>query len=217
MADRLKQVILGVLFPGTNEGIAWSDQPSGSHMKFASFAHVAKAAEMGKFDFFFLTEDLQLREQGGRIHDLDIVGRPDNLTILTALAAVTTELGLAGTVQTTYNEPYEIARQLATLDHLSDGRAAWNVVTSPSSSIGANFRRGGYLDYGERYLRAAEFLRITRKHVSCGTHGRRTRSPRTRPQATFSMTPRPGRSRTTVRNSASRETLPFRGARRGTR
>jgi len=115
------------------------------------------------FDFFFLAEGLRLREQRGRIHDLDVLGRPNTITVLAALAAVTSHLGLAGTIQTTYNEPYEIARQFATLDHLSGGRAAWNVVTSPDAFTGENFRRGGYLDRGDRYLRAAEFVQAARE------------------------------------------------------
>ena len=76
-------------------------------------------AERGKFDFFFLAEGLRLREHRGRIFDLDVVGRPDSLTVLAALAAVTDHIGLAATLNTTFNEPYELARQFATLDHLS--------------------------------------------------------------------------------------------------
>ena len=111
-----------------------------------------------KFDFFFLAEGLRLREQNGEIYDLDVVGRPDTFTVLSALAAVTERLGLAGTVNSTFNEPYEVARQFATLDHLSAGRAAWNVVTSWDAFTGENFRRGGYLPQDERYSRAQHFL-----------------------------------------------------------
>lgn len=92
-----------------------------------------------------------------------MAGRPHTLTVLTALAAVTEHLGLVGTNQATYNEPYELARQYATLDHLSDGRAGWNVVTSPDAFTGENFRRGGFLDRGDRYVRAAEFVQVTRE------------------------------------------------------
>ncbi|GAB3931966.1 hypothetical protein GCM10027614_00260 [Micromonospora vulcania] len=92
-----------------------------------------------------------------------MVGRPDTLTVLAALAAVTTHLGLAGTLNTTFREPYELARQLASLDHLSGGRAAWNVVTTSDAFTGANFRRGGYLDRSLRYERAAEFVRTARE------------------------------------------------------
>jgi FMN-dependent oxidoreductase (nitrilotriacetate monooxygenase family) len=158
-----KQVILGAHFPGVNNHTVWSDPRSGSQIDFASFAHLARAAEAGKFDFIFLAEGLALREQRGQIHDLDVVGRPHTLAILSALAAVTDRLGLVGTNQATYNEPYDLARQYATLDHLSGGRAGWNVVTSPDAFTGQNFRRGGYLDPKDRYARAAEFVQVARE------------------------------------------------------
>ena len=159
----VKQVILAAHFPGVNNHTVWSDPQAGSQIEFASFEHVARTAEAGKFDFFFLAEGLRLREQRGQIHDLDVVGRPNTMTILAALAGVTTHLGLAGTIQATYNEPYEVARRFATLDHLSGGRAAWNVATSPDAFTGENFRRGGYLDREQRYLRAAEFVQAARE------------------------------------------------------
>jgi len=158
-----KQVILGAHFPGVNNHTVWSDPAAGSQIAFSSFAHLARTAEAGLFDFFFLAEGLRLREQRGKIHDLDVVGRPNTMTVLAAVAAVTEHLGLAGTIQATYNEPYEIARQFGTLDHLSGGRAAWNVVTSPDAFTGENFRRGGYLERGDRYVRAAEFVQATRE------------------------------------------------------
>ena len=125
--------------------------------------HLAQTAERGKFDFFFLAEGLRLREHRGRIFDLDVVGRPDSLTVLAALAAVTDRIGLAATLNTTFNEPYELARQFATLDHLSSGRAAWNAVTSPDAFTGENFRRGGFLDRDDRYDRAEEFIDVARQ------------------------------------------------------
>jgi alkanesulfonate monooxygenase SsuD/methylene tetrahydromethanopterin reductase-like flavin-dependent oxidoreductase (luciferase family) len=106
---------------------------------------------------------LRLREQNGEIYDLDVVGRPDTFTVLAALAAVTTHLGLAGMINSTFNEPYEVARQFASLDHLSDGRAAWNVVTSWDAFTGENFRRGGFLAEGDRYSRATQFLETARE------------------------------------------------------
>ncbi len=156
---RLKQIHLAAHFPGVNNTTVWSDPTSGSQIDFASFEHLARTAERGKFDFFFLAEGLRLREHRGRIFDLDVVGRPDSLTVLTALAAVTDRLGLAATLNTTFNEPYELARQFASLDILSNGRAAWNAVTSPDAFTGENFRRAGFLEYGKRYDRAAEFIR----------------------------------------------------------
>ncbi|MEU8618767.1 NtaA/DmoA family FMN-dependent monooxygenase [Streptomyces sp. NPDC048623] len=154
----LKQIHLAAHFPGVNNTTVWSDPRAGSHIEFSSFAHFARTAERAKFDFLFLAEGLRLREQGGRIYDLDVVGRPDTFTVLSALAAVTERIGLTGTINSTFNEPYEVARQFASLDHLSDGRAAWNVVTSWDAFTGENFRRGGFLPEDQRYSRAEEFL-----------------------------------------------------------
>jgi FMN-dependent oxidoreductase (nitrilotriacetate monooxygenase family) len=154
-----KQIHLAAHFPGVNNTTVWSDPRSGSHIEFGSFVRFAQIAERAKFDFLFLAEGLRLREQGGQIHDLDVVGRPDTFAVLAALAAVTDRLGLAGTINSTFNEPYEVARQFATLDHLSDGRAGWNVVTSWDAFTGENFRRGGFLPEADRYSRAEQFLR----------------------------------------------------------
>ncbi|MEU9986443.1 NtaA/DmoA family FMN-dependent monooxygenase [Streptomyces sp. NPDC048045] len=158
MSKPLKQIHLAAHFPGVNNTTVWSDPAAGSHIEFSSFAHFARTAERAKFDFLFLAEGLRLREQGGRIYDLDVVGRPDTFTVLAALAAVTDRLGLTGTINSTFNEPYEVARQFASLDHLSGGRSAWNVVTSWDAFTGENFRRGGFLPQEERYSRAKEFL-----------------------------------------------------------
>jgi FMN-dependent oxidoreductase (nitrilotriacetate monooxygenase family) len=158
MTKPQKQIHLAAHFPGVNNTTVWSDPEAGSHIEFASFAHFARTAERAKFDFLFLAEGLRLREQGGKIYDLDVVGRPDTFTVLAALAAVTDHLGLTGTINSTFNEPYEVARQFASLDHLSGGRAAWNVVTSWDAFTGENFRRGGFLPQEERYSRAREFL-----------------------------------------------------------
>jgi FMN-dependent oxidoreductase (nitrilotriacetate monooxygenase family) len=157
----MKQIHLAAHFPGVNNTTVWSDPRSGSHIEFASFEHFARTAERAKFDFLFLAEGLRLREQRGQIYDLDVVGRPDTFTVLAALAAVTDRLGLAGTINSTFNEPYEVARQFASLDHLSGGRAAWNVVTSWDAFTGENFRRGGYLPQDQRYERARAFLAAT--------------------------------------------------------
>jgi len=154
---------LAAHFPGVNATTVWSDPAAGSHIEFSSFEWLARTAERAKFDFFFLAEGLRLREQRGKIHELDVLGRPDTFSVLAALAAVTERIGLSGTISSTFNEPYEVARQFATLDHLSDGRAAWNVVTSWDAFTGENFRRGGFLAEEDRYLRAREFLEVARE------------------------------------------------------
>ncbi len=163
--DRLtrKPIHLAAHFPGVNNTTVWTDPSAGSQIEFDSFAHLARTAERGFFDFFFLAEGLRLREHRGRIYDLDVVGRPDTFTVLAALAGVTDRIGLTGTINTTFNEPFEVARQFATLDHLSDGRAGWNIVTSSDAFTGANFRRGGFLDHADRYSRAEEFLVVAQK------------------------------------------------------
>ncbi len=161
MTKPIKQIHLAAHFPGVNNTTVWSDPAAGSHIEFDSFRRFAQTAERGKFDFLFLAEGLRLREQNGQIYDLDVVGRPDTFTVLAALAAVTDKLGLTGTINSTFNEPYEVARQFASLDHLSDGRAAWNVVTSWDAFTGENFRRGGFLAQEDRYQRASTFLRTT--------------------------------------------------------
>ncbi|MGV6874367.1 LLM class flavin-dependent oxidoreductase [Pseudochelatococcus sp. B33] len=179
-----KQVILGAQFPGVNNFTVWSDPAAGSQIAFSSFAHFASTVERGKLDFIFLAEGLRVREQKGRFHELDVVGRPNTLAILAAISAITRHVGLIGTLTTTFNEPYALARQLATIDALSGGRSGWNVVTSPGAFTGANFRRGDHLPHAERYERAREFLDaaftlwknagggfdITSKHVDI--HGR---------------------------------------------
>lgn len=161
MTKHRKQIHLAAHFPGVNNTTVWSDPRSGSHIEFDSFRRFAQIAERAKFDFIFLAEGLRLREQNGKIYDLDVVGRPDTFGILTALAAVTDHIGLTGTINSTFNEPYDVARQFATLDHLSNGRAAWNVVTSWDAFTGENFRRGGFLAQEQRYERAQQFLKAT--------------------------------------------------------
>ncbi|MGV9634171.1 LLM class flavin-dependent oxidoreductase [Nocardia rhamnosiphila] len=162
MSTPRKQVILGAYLGGVNHHTAWWHPEAGSQIAFDSFEHTARTAERGKFDFFFLAEGLALRERAGEIFEQDIIGRPDTFTVLASLAAVTEHLGLAGTINTTFNEPYELARQFASLDHLSGGRAAWNVVTSFDAFTGQNFRRGGFLDPADRYLRAEETVNAVR-------------------------------------------------------
>ncbi|MFI8823638.1 NtaA/DmoA family FMN-dependent monooxygenase [Streptomyces sp. NPDC053431] len=152
----------GVFFQGVNHWTIWSHPESGSQIDPASFRRVAQTAERGLFDAFFLGDGLRLRETGGEIHELDVAGRPDSLAQLSALAAVTHRIGLVSTSNTTFNEPVDLARRLASLDLLSEGRAGWNVVTTDNAWTGANFRRGGFLDHADRYRRAEEFLTVAR-------------------------------------------------------
>ena len=157
------QLQLGIFFQGVNSGTVWKAPESGSQTDFESFRRIAQTAERGLFAAFFLGEGLRLREHLGRPHALDVAGRPDAQTMLAALASVTSRIGLVATQNTTYNDPADLAHRLSTLDLLSGGRAAWNVVTTDNAWTGANFRRGGYLDHADRYAHAEAFVETAKR------------------------------------------------------
>jgi FMN-dependent oxidoreductase (nitrilotriacetate monooxygenase family) len=115
------------------------------------------AAERAKFDMVFFGDKLVTT---GKEHPSMIV-RFEPVALLGALASITEKIGLAATASTTYSEPYTIARQFATLDHLSAGRAAWNVVTTGYDSA-ANFTRATHPDHAQRYAVAEEFVDVVR-------------------------------------------------------
>ncbi|MBY6412532.1 NtaA/DmoA family FMN-dependent monooxygenase [Rhodococcus sp. BP-252] len=169
------QVHFGVFFQGVNHTTIWSDPQSGSQIDFETFRKIITTAERGLFDAFFLGEGLRLREQQGKILDLDIAGRPDAIAQLAALAGITEHIGLVATQNTTYNEPGDLARRLAGLDILSDGRAGWNAVTTDNAWTGENFRRGGFLDHELRYERAGQFIQAARAIWDSWENGEPTR------------------------------------------
>jgi FMN-dependent oxidoreductase (nitrilotriacetate monooxygenase family) len=117
---------------------------------------IARTAERGKFDLFFLADGLTT---GADAHPSTVV-RIEPLSLLAALAMTTSHIGLAATASTTYGEPFHTARVFASLDHLSQGRAAWNVVTTSYARSAANFTRGTHPDHDARYEIAEEFVDI---------------------------------------------------------
>ncbi len=119
---------------------------------------LAATAERGRFDFLFLADALNT---GLDAHPGMMV-RLEPLTLLAALAMVTDRIGLGATVSTTYSEPYNVARAFASLDHISGGRAAWNVVTGSSPDAAANFSRDRHPPHAERYAMAAEYLAVVK-------------------------------------------------------
>ena len=132
LRDRYMRLSLLTTPQGFHAG-AWrlpEAQPS-KFCDFSRFVEMAQTAERGFFDLFFVADVMTLRpskpENLGRAA-IDCVLEP--LTLLSALSAVTSEIGLAGTMTTSYNHPFQIARLMASLDHISGGRAAWNLVTS---------------------------------------------------------------------------------------
>ncbi|MEV8511758.1 LLM class flavin-dependent oxidoreductase [Dactylosporangium sp. NPDC051484] len=158
MSDPKPQLHLGVFFTGVGPNLLWTRPDFASHTHIDTFVHVAQTLERGLFDAFFLGDGLRVRENRGHIHDLDVAGRPDAITQLAALAAVTQHIGLVVTQNTTYNFPADLARRLASLDLVTGGRAGWNVVTTDNAWTGANFRHGGWLPHERRYERAERFV-----------------------------------------------------------
>ncbi|MBM9508215.1 NtaA/DmoA family FMN-dependent monooxygenase [Actinacidiphila acididurans] len=156
--DPNAQVHLGVFFTGVGSQLIWTQPDSPSHTSVDTFLAVARLLERGLFDAFFLGEGLRVREGLGRVFDLDVAGRPDAITQLSALAGATSRIGLVATQNTTYNYPADLARRLASLDLLSRGRAGWNIVTTDNAWTGANFRHGGWLEHERRYERATAFV-----------------------------------------------------------
>ena len=132
---------------------------------FAHFVRVAQTAERALFDMVFLADGLGIRakdEPPGALSRSAQTAELEPLTLLSALSAVTTRIGLVATASTTYNEPFHIARKWASLDHISGGRAGWNIVTSWSDAEARNFNRDTHLDYATRYARAAEFVEVVK-------------------------------------------------------
>ena len=123
----------------------------------ALMKHIAATAERGKFDMFFLGDGFAT----GYGEHPSTIGKFEPLTLLSALAMGTSRLGLAATGSTTYAEPYQIARSFASLDHLSGGRAAWNVVTTAYAKSAAVFGRQ-HPPHAERYAMAEEFVEACR-------------------------------------------------------
>lgn len=120
------------------------------------FSDLARTAERGKFDSVFFADgvamwgDVRHRASGGL----------EPLTLLAALSAVTDQVGLIATASTTFNSPYQLARQLASIDHLSNGRAGWNIVTSTADAEAQNFNLDRLPDHDARYRRAREFVEV---------------------------------------------------------
>ncbi len=146
---------------------AWRhpDADPGAASKFDHFRRVAQTAEAAKLDMVFLADGIGIRgkdEPPGSLCRSAQNAELEPITLLSALAAVTHRIGLVATASTTYNEPFHVARKYASLDHISGGRAGWNIVTSWSDAEARNFNRDQHLGYEERYERAAEFVEVVK-------------------------------------------------------
>jgi len=132
-----------------------------ANFNFAHLKRFAQTLERGKFDAFFMADHqallnmpIQALKRSGTVTSFE------PLTLLPALAVVTERLGLIATASTTYNEPYHVARRFASLDHLSGGRAGWNLVTSGNPHEAMNFGREEHVEHDARYRRAREFFDV---------------------------------------------------------
>ena len=123
------------------------------------YIELARIAERGKLDAVFFADHPVLKDQT-EFRPFDAL---DPITLVAALAGATTNVGLIATASTTYNDPYGLARRFATLDHVSRGRAGWNVVTTANASAAANFGVPNHPDPEARYQRADEFLQVALK------------------------------------------------------
>ncbi len=166
-ASPARQMSLAVHFHATGHHVAaWrhprSQLDAGSNAR--HYLDLARTAERGKFDLIFLADSLAIRPG-----DLKANGRwPqymahfEPLTLLSAMSAVTLRVGLVATASTSYTEPFNLARYFGSLDHLSSGRAGWNVVTTGNAASSRNFGRDEHFAHGERYDRAGEFVDVVR-------------------------------------------------------
>ncbi|MCM3033382.1 MULTISPECIES: LLM class flavin-dependent oxidoreductase [unclassified Niallia] len=148
---------------GHHEG-AWRHPASAveSVQDFRLYQEIAAKAERAKFDSIFMANRYSVSTKAVTYGELG-GGGMEPLILLSALAAVTKEIGLIGTVSTSFTEPFNVARSFSSLDHLSKGRAGWNVITSGTDEEAKNFNLEEIPDHEQRYVRAQEFLEVTNK------------------------------------------------------
>ena len=166
MTQRTGQLRLGAfLYPSGHHIAAWRhpEAQADAGVNFRHYVRLAQTAEAARFDLVFLADGVGTR--GDNVEFLSrtahsYVAQFEPITLLSALAAVTEHVGLVATASTSFNEPYHIARKFASLDHISGGRAGWNLVTSSNEHEAKNFNRDKHFDHAERYERAIEFAEV---------------------------------------------------------
>jgi len=159
MSDE-RMMHLAVYALGTgNHSAGWRmDGATARHSSLEVLQQIAVTAERGKFDLFFLADSAMMSFNDHPSHQ----SRLEPLTALGALSVLTKDIGLGGTVSTSFSEPYNVARAFSTLDHISGGRVAWNVVTSSADAAALNFSRDKLNEHDKRYEIAGEFVDVVR-------------------------------------------------------
>jgi FMN-dependent oxidoreductase (nitrilotriacetate monooxygenase family) len=132
-----------------------------ANFNFAHLKRFAQTLERGRFDAFFMADHLAVLNMSTQALKRSHTATSfEPLTLLSALAAVTGHIGLIATASTTFDEPYHVARRFASLDHLSGGRAGWNLVTTANPDAALNFGLDEHVEHGERYRRGREFFDV---------------------------------------------------------
>ena len=144
------------IYPAGHHEAAWRHPWSAPERIYdtAYYQGIARTAEAGTLDAIFFADSPSL--QGDITHNA--VGRLEPITLLTAIAAATERIGLIATASTTYYEPYNLARLFGSLDHISGGRAGWNIVTTANDAAAPNFGLAEHPEHADRYARASEFV-----------------------------------------------------------
>ncbi|MBD8617323.1 LLM class flavin-dependent oxidoreductase [Sphingomonas sp. CFBP 13728] len=155
---KLGLVTTGVGGPGDSNRWLDPEIPVDASVNIDWYIDIVRQAETAKFDLVFIV-DSQFITADSPPHYLN---RLEPLTLLSALAVATSHIGLVGTLTTSYNDPYNLARRLASLDLISKGRAGWNVVTTGDAGTAGNYGRDEHYDYATRYGRAFEYLDVVR-------------------------------------------------------
>jgi FMN-dependent oxidoreductase (nitrilotriacetate monooxygenase family) len=161
-----KSMILTAFFfnPQGDNRMSWRSPNAPRHEVYGLdyYRRLAEIAENAKMDAIFVADHVAMWDT----YDSNIRhyanARLEPVTLLAALAAVTKDIGLIATASTSYSEPYNLARALASIDHLSNGRMGWNVVTSAMNEEALNFGRDGNIEHASRYERAAEFIEVAK-------------------------------------------------------
>ena len=159
-----RQLRLGAFMRPVGIHTAWWRYPGAypdANFNLKHLVRFAQTLERGRFDAWFMADHLAvLNMPMAALKRSATVTSFDPLTLLPALAMVTEHLGLIATASTTFEPPYLIARRFASLDHISGGRAAWNLVTTSNPDAALNFGMTDHMDHGERYRRAREFFDV---------------------------------------------------------
>lgn len=160
MNDTRKMSLGAFLHPTGHHVAAWRHPGvNPDPLDFREYIKMAQVAESACFDTLFVADSVCTFDSPVA-HRMARSNYFEPLTLLAALSAVTSRIGLIATATTSYNEPYHIARKFASLDHLSGGRAGWNLVTTDAANEAMNFGRASHFSHAERYLRAREFYQV---------------------------------------------------------